>query len=421
MENKTIGEKPKHSPPWIFGLLYVPYGIAGAFTSTTLGAILQKYQVDKNKVASAIAASILIATLQFLWTPTVDIGLRRRTWYIIMAFLGAITLMVAMCVSLPAHVDLFIGLILLGQVFVTLTGPCVGGLMATTLPDEVRGKAAGFANAGNVGAGAVAAGISLTFLESHSLPVVGAVTATMMALPSLIALAVPEAQPIKRKAKELFTNMLRDVWNTAKQRPGWSGMLFCISPVGTAAAMQLFTSYSDDYKASAPTVALINGYLGGVVTGVACVIGGYLCDRVNRRIAYLMTGIATAVCAVLMGFAPLTPNTYIIGSLAYLFVTGFCYAAFTAVVLEIIGNAGASASTQYVLFTAAGNLAISYVVKLEGYGYTWWEKTYGQATAARGALYSDAALNMIGVVILMILIFMFKIGTHDHKPEPKAA
>jgi MFS transporter, PAT family, beta-lactamase induction signal transducer AmpG len=420
MEN-NINSKAKHPPVWIFGLLYLPYGISGAFASATLGAILQKYGVDKNKIASAVAASLLIATFQFLWTPTVDIGFRRRTWFMIMCVLGGLTMASTALIDVPNNIDLFIYMVLGSQVFVNLTGPCIGGLMATTLPDDVRGKAAGFSNAGNIGAGAVGAGISLTLFQNYSLPAVSIATGLMLMLPGLIALAIPELKPIKRKATELFRTMFRDVWNTARSRVGWSGMLFCISPVGTAAAMQLFTSFSDDYKASGNVVAIVNGYAGGVITGVSCIISGYFCDRINRRVAYLIAGAATAICAVAMAIAPMNQATYIVGALFYLLITGLCYAAFTAAVLEIIGNAGATASTQYVLFTAAGNFAIAYVVKLEGYGYTWWQSTYGQATAPRGVMFADAALNMAGVIVLLILMKTLGIGRGKASDASKAA
>lgn len=419
MEN-TTASKAKHPPVWIFGLLYLPYGISGSFASATLGAILQKNNVDKNTIASAVSASLLIATFQFLWTPTVDIGFRRRTWFMIMTILGGLTMASTALIDVPNNINLFIYMVLGSQLFINLTGPCIGGLMATTLPDDVRGKAAGFSNAGNIGAGAIGAGISLSLYQYYSLPVVSVATGLMLMLPGLIALAIPELKPIKRKASELFLTMFRDVWNTAKSRTGWSGMLFCISPVGTAAAMQLFTSYSNDYKASESVVAIVNGYAGGVITGVSCILSGYLCDRINRRIAYLLAGTATAICAALMAMAPMSPTTYIIGALTYLLITGLCYAAFTAAVLEIIGNAGATASTQYVLFTAAGNFAIAYVVKLEGYGYTWWEQLYGQATAPKGALFADAGLNIAGVIVLSILVVTLGIGRGKPSDASKA-
>jgi MFS family permease len=395
--------KKKHPPVWIYGLMMVPYGVAGSFASATLGKILQKYNVPEDKIASVIALSLFLAGLQFLWAPLVDIRLRRRSWYVIMALSSAAMLMIAMLTPLPGHVDLFILLVLASQVVNGLTSACLGGLMATTLPDDARGKASGYLNAGNVGAGAVGAGVSLYFFESHSLPLVGAVTSLMMAVPAFIAFFIPEPKPQERTIGETFRIMIKEVWATAKARTGWTGILLCISPVGTAAVLQLFTSFSDSYHAPDRMVTIINGFLGGVITMVSCILGGYICDRVHRRYAYMFSAVLTAICATAIGFAPFTPNTYVIGCLTYLFISGFCYAAFTAFVLEIIGDASSTASTQYSLFVAAANIAIAYVVKLDGWGFEFWKRHYSEAQAPRGLLFIDAALNIVGIIVLLAL------------------
>ena len=51
-----------------------------------------------------------------------------------------------------------------------------------------------------------------------------------------------------------------------------------------------------------------------------------------------------------MVLSPVSPMTYAVGVSVYPFITGFCYAAFSAAVLETIGKGGAAASTQYALF-----------------------------------------------------------------------
>jgi MFS family permease len=202
--------------------------------------------------------------------------------------------------------------------------------------------------------------------------------------------------------------MGRDVWNTVKQRPGWSGILLCISPVGTAAAMQVFTSFSDSYHASPRMVTWVNGYGGGLLTGIACLLGGWICDRMNRRAAYLLSGALTAAIALVMAFSPMTPFTYAWAALTYLFVTGFCYAAFTAFVLQCVGGAQASASTQYTLFTSAGNFAIFYVGKIDGMGFDWYASRFGEAGAPRGLLVTDGALNLIGIALFLGLLALLK-------------
>ena len=111
-----------------------------------------------------------------------------------------------------------------------------------------------------------------------------------------------------------------------------------------------------------------------------------------------IAGLLTALVSFAMMFAPLTSHTYIVGSLCYLLATGFCYAAGTAIVYEIIGRAGASASMQYALFTAAQNQAIAYVIWFDGKGYDLKKSPLGLFAFDGGA-------NIIGACFLCGMIF----------------
>lgn len=172
--------------------------------------------------------------------------------------------------------------------------------------------------------------------------------------------------------------------------------------MGSAALLNYFSGMAIDYNASAGMVKFVNGVLNGILTTAGALIGGWLCDRMNRRVAYLTAGVATAVVGLGMALAPLSPPTYFLGVSVYFLVGGFGYAAFSAVVLEAIGKAGAAAAAQYALFVAAGNFAITYVGWLD----TRFYHTYG----GRGLLVIDAALNLCGVLVLGLLIARF--GPH---------
>jgi len=280
------------------------------------------------------------------------------------------------------------------------------------MPDEKRGAAAGFINAGNLGGAALGAWVAIEMTARNVAPLtLGLAMAALMAIPSLAALLIVEGERIKRPVREIFGDTLRGIWSVARSRPGWTGMLFCISPVGTAALLNYFSGLAKDYHASDGTVAFVNGPVAVLLQAVGSLIAGYICERANRRIMYLVSGGLTAAVALVMAGAPLTPGTYAWGVSAYLFVSGFCYAAFSAVVLEAIGKAGKAASTQYTLFTSAGNAAIAYV----GFFDTRFHKLHGP----RGLLTVDAALNLVGIVFLSLLIMT--VFRRKQAPEPEVS
>src|SRR5678816_799948 len=101
--------------------------------------------------------------------------------------------------------------------------------------------------------------------------------------------------------------------------------------------------------------------------------------------------------------------TYAVGVCIYFLVSGFCYAAGSAVVLEAIGKAGASASAQYALFVAAGNFAITYV--------GWLDTRYHHLGGPRALLGVDAGLNLLGVLVLgTVIAFVYKKKPREAAP-----
>ena len=383
-------------PPWLFGLCSVPFGVGAAFCGVALPKLLRDTGVPVATIAGYAALVLAPAAWQFLWAPLIDLGPRRRSWLLFVSAIGALAFAAALLVPLPARVDLFVALSFIGSIFTGLVGSCCGGLMATTLEPGSRGPASGWYNAGNLGGAALGGGMVLTLGRLFSPGVAAVAIALAVFVPSFAALFIDEERRPRRRLNELFPAMVRDVWRTARSRAGWTGILFCLSPVGTAALLNLFSAVARDYGASDSLTEMINGYWGGLVTAVGSLFGGYLVSRMRPRSCYLLAGGLTAACAASMIYLPLTPASYAIGGLAYLFVGGICYAAFSAVVLEAVGRAGDSASTQYTLFTAAGNMAISYVAFFDGMGYA--------RTGTAGMLATDALLNLAGIGLLVFML-----------------
>jgi PAT family beta-lactamase induction signal transducer AmpG len=197
-------------------------------------------------------------------------------------------------------------------------------------------------------------------------------------------------------------------------KAGATGIALCLSPVGTAALVNFFSAMSRPYGASPNTVALVTGVGNVGLTALGALVGGFLCDRYNRRVLYLLSGALTAACGIVMALSPRTESTYMAGVLTYALITGFCYSAFTSTVLETIGKAGRAAATQYSLFVAAGNAAIAYTGLVD----TRFESNHG----VEGVVASDATLNIVGVVVLAIAFWRLgSFGRWRHPPSARGA
>ncbi len=400
----------RYARPWIYGITNIPYGVAGTYSGVAMPFLLRKAGIPVETIATLVTLVLLPSAYQLFWAPIIDLGIRRRTWLILCSCLGAICLGATLLLKLPEQLLPYEILMVIGQTFVGLVASCNGALVSTTVDAAKRGQAAGWVNAGNLGATALGGGVVLTLANNASMEAAAIALVLMIIVPSFMALTVPEPPPMKEPIVKHLGNMSRQVWTAVRARRGWTGLLFCLSPVGTVALTNLFSSLGTDYGVSSQTVELVNGYGGGAITMVGAVGAGFLLDRVNRRGAYLSAGILTAFCCAFMALAPHTPTTFIVGSLTYLLIAGLSYAAFSSVVYEIVGTAGSTASTLYSIFPAAGNQAIAYTLFFDGKAHRAW--------GISGLFWTDAALNIVGVIVLLVLL---KVVFAERTTEPVLA
>lgn len=390
-------------PVWLFGLTNIPFGVAGGYTSVAMPFILRQAGVPLATIAAVSAAVLLPLSWQFLWAPALDFGPRRRTWLILTAALASVLLGFSLFLDLPSQLLPFEICCVLGQGFSGLVSSSNGALVATLVPGERHGRASGWLNAANLGGNAAGGGLILGIAQGFSPQAAGLALGLLSFAPALAVLAVRETpRPPSRTFHDAFTGMLGELRRAASSRSGWTGILFCIAPVSTPALLDLFSAVADDYHAPGRTVEYTMGYGSGLATVIGALLGGRILDRLNRRRAYLWSGAAIAVVDLAMAQAPLTPLTYVVGATLYSLVAGFCFAAFSAMVLEIIGKAGRSAAAQYTLFDAAGNFATSYLAWTDGWGYGF-AKAHG-ASGASGLLATDAAMNLAGAAALALLM-----------------
>src|SRR5689334_12384410 len=273
----------------------------------------------------------------------------------------------------------------------TFLAMSVESLMAYGTPDAQRGRAGGWFQAGNLGGQGLGGGAGLWLAQHLGEPWLPAAVLAVVSLACCAALAfVPEPPPTPRgeTVAHSVRGVLRDLWSVARSRGGFLALLVCFLPIGTGAAANLLAAIADDWHASANTVALVTGALGGLASAIGCFIGGYLCDRMDRKTAYWVFGLAQALCAVAMAIPPRTESVYIAFVMLYWLLNGFTYAAFSAVVLEAIGQG--AAATKYSLFESLSNMPIGYMTAVDGWAAARW--------GGSGMLYVEAAIGVVAVV-----------------------
>lgn len=401
-DQETLPPAAPHNPPWLFGLLILPGGFTGAVITLLMPYLLRKYGMSVDQIAKILAIAFIPAVWSFLWSPIADTGLRRRTWAFLSA-LGASLAMAAALLCIHGSPALLTALLFVANAFFGLLTSSCGAIM-TAMPVSLRGMAAGWYNAGSVGGGAIGAGVAIWLADHMPLGVLAPAIAAGIVLPGLTAFIIEEPIPVRRALGSRMIFLMQDLRELFLARRTWLGLVFFLSPVGSAAVSNLISGVGPDYHASGNEVLWVTGVAGGLATTVGCFLGSIVGNRMNRMVAYALTGGLTAVCGAFLGLARATPFTYGAGYIGYAITNGLAWAVYTALLLDVVGRRKHAAAAAYSTLNASGNVPISYMTWLDGVGYKHW--------GARGLMGTDAFSN--GVFALVLLMVATLAGHHWH-------
>jgi len=388
--------QPENAPP-LFAVLVLPYAFTTSATTLLMPYLLRKYGMSVDQIANIVVVANLPSIWSFFWSPLADVGLARRTWVIFSA-LGAGLAGGAAILGVHGSPAVLTALLFLMNAFSGLLSSACGALL-TAMPIALRGRSAGWYQGGNTGGAAIGGGLFIWLADHASLPSVAAVIFAAMVLPALTAFLIKDLPPVRRAIRPQIAGLAHDMGESFRSRRTWIGLVFLLSPVGSAAIGNLISGMGQDYYASGNEVLWVTGIGGGLLSALGCLIGGVVADKIGRMFAYALAGGMAALFGVYLGFASATPFTYAAGYSGYAISAGFAYAVFTAMVLDILGRRKHAAASGYAVLNSAGNLPIVYMTWLDGLGYQRW--------GARGLMVTDAAANGgFGIVLLLVAIFL---------------
>jgi MFS family permease len=252
----------------------------------------------------------------------------------------------------------------------SVLGMAADRLMAhDTAPDQ-RGAAGGWSQAGNLGGAGIGSSASLAIAHyTHSLPLAGLGVAGLCALCGLALVFAPASHSLPKHPSYLTTLKAvgKDCWDVCRVRLGWLTLLVFVLPLGSAGAANLFSGIAREWRVDAGLLAAIT-FGSAIATGLGSIAGGYICDRMNRRTAYVAFGVLVGATAAVAAVAPKTPEWFVLFGLGYNAALGMAYAAYAAANLEAIGRG--AAATKYTLFASVANIPVTIMPLADGWADT---------------------------------------------------
>jgi MFS transporter, PAT family, beta-lactamase induction signal transducer AmpG len=392
---QAAGLNPKERP-WIFGLLIAPMAvISNGVISGVLSYLLRQQGVPIGRSGAIISLLILPQTIYFLWSPITDFWIRRRTWLMVGA-VGAAFAMAAAFHDRRLDTTSAVVLMFLSACFGQLIVASCGGMMGAIHSEAARRKAGSFYQGGSLAFGALGVFILAILAERMGMAPLGWVTAALIALPSFAALAAPSqtlADEEGQGIRQTFDRILQEFKDTFLKWRAIPYTLLMLFPMGSGAAIGLFPGIAQDYHVSGQQMAWMNGMAGAFLMAAGSLAATLIPARVRASVGYLAVCLINAGTLTVLWLGPLSPANYFVGTTLYLFTIGTCYAMFTAVVLEFLGQSGKSGSGRYSIINSLGNVPVSYMAALDGRGGKLW--------GARGVAGTDAVIGAIGALILL--------------------
>jgi MFS family permease len=390
----------RHAHPWVFMVLIIPFGVVTGYVSVTLAYQLKQAGASVEQIAALVALGVLPNTCKFFWAPVVDLTLSQKRWYLIAGLLGAVGVAaMGWFPATKAGLVVLSAVVFLSSLASTLLGMAVESLLAYGTPEELKGRASGWYQAGNLGGNGLGGGLGLYLVEHLPAPwmascIVGGLC--FLCCLALLLVPTPDRTFQGSSLRKGIAVIWEDLWQLIRNRSGILAFLLCFLPIGTGAVV--FSSIAGEWGASANLVALITGVLCGVISAIGCIVGGWICDRKDRQQAYVWFGILQAGSGLAMAFLPHTPAMFVVWVSVYNFTSGLCYAAFSAFVLEVIGKG--AAATKYNALASLSNVPIYYMTTLDGWAHDHWNST-GMFLTESGLAVASAGLFLVLVKVLL--------------------
>lgn len=412
-----------------FFFLYVTEGIPLGFTAVTLATQMRRQGLDPAEIGTFVATLYLPWAWKWALGPVVDtvhsrrLG-RRRGWILGAQLLMVTTLLVSSGIDYTTHLPWFTAIILVHNLFGAAQDVAIDALAVNTLKEEERGLANGLMFGGAylgqaIGGSGVLMLIPIIGLGGSFLFVAGAILLVTVGIVWPLRERAPETpEPsfelarIGREILDFIKGSLRAMFGNA---PARAAFFVALLPAGASAlSLSLSSNLSVELGMGDEEIAEL-GLYSTIIAGLACVLGGYLSDRLGRRRTLALWLLGTALPTLWLAWRiqeagwilpipldapdrPAVPPQLVtelwIASLGFSVFSGLMYGTRSAMYMDV--TTPAVAATQFTAYMALLNVTISYTALWQGHAVERW----GYPTT----LVMDAVFGVVAIALLPLTL-----------------
>ena len=377
-------------PVWALGLTIALFGMYGGLLVITVPQLLSARHVPEATISAITAATISPGFWAFIVSPVLDVRFSRRWYSMVTALLAALLLSLAL-LNLDDLV-LVKWLLVVGFFFGNLYQSALGGWLSSIIRTEEENALSVWVTIGNISGGGAMGMMAGEVVQRLSPPASALVLGAIVLLPTLLFAFMPAPGPDRRLARDTFPQFFKEVLGLLKRREVLLALALFIAPAATFALVNLLAGLGADFHASTRFVGLIGG--AGVL--VAGVVGSLIFPLIDRllplRYLFLAVGVVGAAFTLILLLLPRAPMTFATALIGENVFQSLAFTVSAAITFDTIGRRNPLAATTYGLMMSAFNIPNTYMVMVDGWGYSW--------RGVAGSYAVDAGLSLLACGLL---------------------
>ena len=384
----------RRAPVWLLGLTNTLFGMYGGILVIAVPQLLSARLVPEATIAAMTAAAISPGFWTFLVSPILDVRFSRRAYSLLTALLSAVLL--ALALTNLEHLALAEIFLIAGFFFANLYQSALGGWLSSIITADEEHSLSVWVTIANISGGGAMAMMTGEIVQRLSPTAAAMVLAAIVLLPTVIFCWMPAPGPDRRLARESFPQFFADLINLLKRREILIAIVLFIAPASTFSLVNILGGLGNDFHTSSHFVGLVGG-AGVLVAGIAGCLLFPLVDRLLPvRYLYLAIGVVGSIFTLVLLALPRTPWAFAAALIGENVFQSLSITASTAITFATIGRGNAFAATTYCLMVSAFNVANTYMLVVDGWGYAW--------SGVAGSYVVDACASLSACFLLILLL-----------------